>query len=259
MDYYGHGRRPRDFYDEGYSRRDKEHRDYDGPPRPRVRRRFDKYRVTGMLLMIFGVSIFVLGVFDVGWVVSRYGNNCQPDPAGVYDICGGNHIFIYIGTALWGGAMVIFVAFISLGIHPDKASNRTAHRNFVFFLAIIMLLILPAIIVLHSLEVSNGYNKYWMYVNGSITGYDLLQIGLPISVAILAGLSFNVILFFMVFLYCCSDDRYGPQYGPRYPSDSDISEESYRGRSWAQDPYRHYYNRGRDFRGGLGGKRYYYN
>ena len=53
-----------------------------------------------------------------------------------------------------------------------------------------------------------GYNKYWMYVNGSITGYDLLQIGLPISVAILAGLSFNVILFFMVFLYCCSDDRY---------------------------------------------------
>jgi hypothetical protein len=244
MDYYDNHRRSRDD-----DRTDRE--------RPRRRRRFDKYRVIGFLLMFLGISILVLGIFDIGWTASRYGNNCLPDPSGVYaGLCNGNHIFVYIGSALWGGAMLIFAAFLALGIHPDKAHHHRAHKQFLFLIGFDLVLITPAITVLNALEVYFGISVYWMYAtNGSITAYDQLQFGLPVAICILAGVAFMIILFFAVFMFCCSDDYRTYGYGGRKVYD----EDSVRDRR-TQDPYRHYY-RGHAYNGGYGGygKRYYYN
>lgn len=246
MDYYDNNRRSRAEYD-------------DRPARVRSpRRRFDKYRVTGFLLMFFGVSILVLGIFDVGWTVSRYGNNCYSDPSGVYNNCGGNHVYVYVGSSLWGGALLTFAAFMALGIHPDKAHHRSAHRKFLYLLGLDLILITPAIIILNALEVYFGINIFWMYgSNGSITAYDSLQFGLPVACCILSGMAHLVILFFAVFLYCCSVDYQNDGYGRKYGSD--VDDDSFRERHASRDPYRHYY-RGRPYSGGYGGgKRYYYN
>jgi hypothetical protein len=81
----------------------------DEPYHDHKRRRFDKYRVIGLLLMFFGVSILTLGVFDIGWTTSRYGTSCQPDYSGIYNnLCSGNHVYVYVAAPLWGGALVRF-------------------------------------------------------------------------------------------------------------------------------------------------------
>jgi len=251
MDYYDHYRRSREYDD----RPERE--------RPaRRRRRFDKYRVTGFLLMFFGVGILALGIFDVGWTVSRYGNNCFPDPMNVYQNCMGNHIYVYVGSALWGGAMLIFAAFVALGLHPDKAHHERAHRHFLVLLGIDLVLMTPAIAVLNALEVYNGINIFWMYDgNGNVTAYDSLQFGLPITICLLGGMAFFVILFFAIFMFCCNADYrsygYGRRYGSEGSEDSIRERERERERPAPRDPYRHYY-RGNPYQGGYG-KRYYYN
>jgi hypothetical protein len=62
-----------------------------------------------MLLLFFGIAILALGIFDVGWTVSRYGDNCQADSAAYPGLCAGNHVFVYVGSPLWGGALVSHV------------------------------------------------------------------------------------------------------------------------------------------------------
>lgn len=76
------------------------------------RKRFDKYRVIGMMLLFFGIAILALGIFDVGWTVSRYGDNCQADNAAYPGLCAGNHVFVYVGSPLWGGALVSHVTLL---------------------------------------------------------------------------------------------------------------------------------------------------
>jgi hypothetical protein len=43
--------------------------------------------------------------------------------------------------------------------------------------------------------------------NGQMQIYDNLQFGLPIAIAILAAMAINAILFFLVFVFCCSEDN----------------------------------------------------
>lgn len=245
-----------DFYDDRWRSRD--HND------DRPRKRFDKYRVIGMLLLFFGIAILALGIFDVGWTVSRYGDNCQVDNTAYPNLCTGNHVFVYVGSPLWGGALLICAAFLALSVHPDKAHHRSAHRNFIYFLALHMIVVQPATVVLNVLEVVFGKNIFWMYnSSGQMQIYDNLQVGLPIAIAILAGMAINAILFFLVFVFCCSEDKGRRSYkGPRYYDGPEV-EDSYRGQGHRyppRDPYR-YTPRGGNpgYGGGYGGRRNYYN
>lgn len=235
------------------------YRDVERRPRRR-RNRFDKYRVTGLLIMFFAVSILILGIFIIGWTTSRYGNNCQPDLSGYYPLlCSGNHVYVYISSPLWGGAWLIVVAFLSLGIHPDKERHATAHKHFIFLMGISLVLVIPVIIVLNVLEVYFGMNYYWMYdSDGNLISNDFVQFAIPIVIVILAGMVFNVILFFCVFIYCCRDE-YNHHKSSSYDRerDYDPTEDSYRGRHWSHDPYRNYNrNRGNGFGGVYGGGGY---
>lgn len=50
-------------------------------------------------------------------------------------------------------------------------------------------------------------NYYWMYDSeGNLISNDFVQFAIPIVIVILAGMVFNVILFFCVFMYCCRDE-----------------------------------------------------
>lgn len=247
MAYYDHDRRSYHHHHHGRER-DEEPYHYHN----HKRRRFDKYRVIGLLLMFFGISILTLGVFDIGWTTSRYGSSCQPDYSGVYNnLCSGNHVYVYVAAPLWGGALLIIVALLSLAIHPDKQHHYNAHRRFLILLGINLIIVLPAIIVLNVLEVYYGKNIFWMFdANGSLVEYDALQFALPITIIILAGLAFNVVLFFSVFMYCCGDTTSSQTRNHHANYDRDAAD-GYRGRHWSHDPYRHQHdydrNRGRYF------------
>ena len=64
-----------------------------------------KFWLGGLGLLFFGVTILLIGLFDLAWTLGRYSTNCQLNEA----MCTSNHIFTYIASPLWGGIIVSII------------------------------------------------------------------------------------------------------------------------------------------------------
>jgi len=152
---------------------------------------YNRYSVPGFIVLLFGICLLGLGIFDVAWTVTRYGSTCTQNsnyPAMM--TCEGNHIFTLVGSSLWGGAMLIIDGVMALWM-PHRYIGHSCVFNCYTFLTFINLVgFAPAIVVLNALEISMNNNIFYTYVDNEFTVADPAKFAVVFTIAILGGLEF---------------------------------------------------------------------
>ena len=66
-----------------------------------------RYSIPSWIHIVFGILIFILGVFDLGWTVVKYGSDCIDRIASDdYYECDGTHTYTYVAAPVWGSVFV---------------------------------------------------------------------------------------------------------------------------------------------------------
>lgn len=154
---------------------------------------YNRYSVPGTILLIWGIAIFGLGVFDMAWTVTYYNpNTCTPDVSNAYK-CTGNHVFSLVGSSLWGGVTITILGVMALWVPHRYVDNSLGFQIFMTLSFVTMIGITPAITVLNAIEIAMNNNVFYIYASNTFVKIlDQPKFGVVFTLALLGATAFLV-------------------------------------------------------------------
>lgn len=173
---------------------------------PFYRNGYVRYSIPSWIHVVLGILIFILGLFDLGWTVAKYGHDCS-DSSDVddYEECEGTHAYTYVAAPVWGAIFMVLCGVCGIWMSPVKLTYSVwvyyCFLGLSFFTALIMC---PVIIVLQILELHFGEGHFYVDKEGeALDPSDNVKFAMPTILIILAGMELLVALTTLSTACCC--------------------------------------------------------